>query len=644
MTRTPAASRATQMATRPRGRRAAGGRNAANRGAAAMARGEPTEEELIQASISLLQDELRPYGRLLRKRLGEEMAAPTEVVPLARLRQLCVACDPKLVVEQEGEAEWFVKVEGVPENVVDVYAEEDTFSETFWHDAAVYLRNLPVGRLGAAGGRYVCARNLQTHAPAFLQGLSLGKVTQFVQLAMTRRKLLGYCHGAIVPYDQSDAMVKEQCAEQRMLTRETADPPLESWELLRQYLREVLDGFSTVGKAKGGVPLSNIKRLIRNRFHVDLSETALGHRSLADLFKDERLKDICAMRLLDNGYYLYPAVADSPTSAGSDDNLQDDSRSEASTVSPCRQSQATLSPKRAANSITSTTPTAAHKTPFCLQSSLPVENTFAPLFPSLDAHWGATTFPTVPTMPLPLGDASERQPVLPMPMPMPVAPAAPMKLGDAGDRQVPQQFWWPWLPQVSNAPAPIGCSSILATGNSMSTPLNAPTGNSMSAQVNVPLGDVKCTPTPFEEGKFDLALRAAVEEEDETVADASRSNSSLSGDGDGISDSASNLSSVPPTARDILEGPKPTPSWFGGASFSEQLLKAAEANFSEQLLMKRPWLPLRAEGAHESDNESGSDASCSIRVRNTFIDVAEMSPASERSPKRSHSMPRSLGR
>ena len=40
-----------------------------------------------------------------------------------------------------------------------------------------------------------------------------------------------------------------------------------------------------------GVPLSNVKRMLRTDFCVDLSETALGHATVTDLFKDNASLD-----------------------------------------------------------------------------------------------------------------------------------------------------------------------------------------------------------------------------------------------------------------------------------------------------------------------------------------------------------------
>ena len=55
------------------------------------------------------------------------------------------------------------------------------------------------------------------------------------------------------------------------------------------------------------IPLSNVKRLFRSRYHTELSETALGHSKLSELLQDPKLKDICHVRLQGHGYVVGPA-------------------------------------------------------------------------------------------------------------------------------------------------------------------------------------------------------------------------------------------------------------------------------------------------------------------------------------------------
>ena len=67
--------------------------------------------------------------------------------------------------------------------------------------------------------------------------------------------------------------------------------PLASWEQARTCLKAILSTEPPV------VSISHIKRLFRCRFGFELSETALGHSKLQELFQDFRFSDICSVEL-----------------------------------------------------------------------------------------------------------------------------------------------------------------------------------------------------------------------------------------------------------------------------------------------------------------------------------------------------------
>jgi len=46
------------------------------------------------------------------------------------------------------------------------------------------------------------------------------------------------------------------------------------------------------------LPLSNVKRLFRSRYNLELSETALGHTTLSELLNDSRFHNVCEVQLL----------------------------------------------------------------------------------------------------------------------------------------------------------------------------------------------------------------------------------------------------------------------------------------------------------------------------------------------------------
>merc|ERR1719221_487505 len=168
------------------------------------------------------------------------------------------------------------------------------------------------------GGRYSCAQALVARDLSFLHGCSLGQVCHIVQLAISQRKLLGYANGAVVPYRYSESMKKDQCAMWQQPLGNVADVgvsatgglPLACWETARSCLHKLLeesvgsdvkghgDGVPS-GCGPGALPLSNVKRLFRSRFQVELSETALGYTKLSELLADVRFRDVCTVQLRD---------------------------------------------------------------------------------------------------------------------------------------------------------------------------------------------------------------------------------------------------------------------------------------------------------------------------------------------------------
>jgi hypothetical protein len=56
--------------------------------------------------------------------------------------------------------------------------------------------------------------------------------------------------------------------------------------------------------------VSNVKRLFRSRFELELSETLLGHSKLTTLLMDERLRDVCAVQLHGHGHAVVEASSE----------------------------------------------------------------------------------------------------------------------------------------------------------------------------------------------------------------------------------------------------------------------------------------------------------------------------------------------
>jgi len=276
--------------------------------------------EVLASVRSLYADELKPFGRVLLKRLRERAAAAValaqglaieavdpETMPRIdpkRLRRMCQTC-PQLRVDPEDGREFSVTLVGRPCNFLDVCSPHDPYPPEMWLDAATYFQNLSDEEMHLPGGRYACARVLVGRGLPFLAGCSLGQVCHIVQLAISQKRILGYLEGQLVPYWHSEEWVKEQYAfhQQPICSRKgTNSLPLASWEEARERLLQLLDSESN--PEPGVVTLSNVKRLFRSRFQLELSETVLGHSRLFDLLHDVRFRDVCTVQAHGNGQLL----------------------------------------------------------------------------------------------------------------------------------------------------------------------------------------------------------------------------------------------------------------------------------------------------------------------------------------------------
>jgi len=185
----------------------------------------------------------------------------------------------------------------------------DCYPAEFWIEAAAYFESLEGHAMILPGGRFSCAQCLATRQLPFLTTYTLGQVCHIVQLAISQKKVLGYSSDGITPYAHSQSMLKDKAAAKQSACASlggagVGELPLATWESARQYLREALT--SSMQEGSESVPLSNIKRIFRSQFQTELSETALGHSKLSELLHDLRLRDICTVKLLDQGYFVIP--------------------------------------------------------------------------------------------------------------------------------------------------------------------------------------------------------------------------------------------------------------------------------------------------------------------------------------------------
>jgi len=291
----------------------------------AVRQGQPalklTVSEVLVSVKSLYADELKPFGRVLLKRLREraaraaalarglavDMVDPESMPKIdpKRLRKVCQMC-PQLRVESEEGREFSVFLIGQPCTFLDVCSPNDTYPAQMWQEAAAYFRDLSMEEMYLPGGRYACARELVRRGVPFLVGCSLGQVCHIIQLAISQKRLLGYVEGQLVPYQHSEEWIKEQCAfHQQPICHNKLGAealPVASWAEARERLWELLN--TECNPEPGVLTLSNVKRLFRSRFELELSETALGHARLFDLLRDVRFRDVCVLQAHKNGQLL----------------------------------------------------------------------------------------------------------------------------------------------------------------------------------------------------------------------------------------------------------------------------------------------------------------------------------------------------
>mmetsp|Transcript_134200 Transcript_134200/g.218447 ORF Transcript_134200/g.218447 Transcript_134200/m.218447 type:complete len:570 (-) Transcript_134200:468-2177(-) len=268
-----------------------------------------SQGQLLAAVESLYADELKPVGRILRKRIselcprmgGNGTAGTTPDISAEELRKLCVA-NPSLAIEAEEGGDFSVFMVEGEQSFVDIYSTCDSYSSEMWSGLQAYCESSCGQEMSLPGGRYACAQAISALGLPCLAGYSLGRMCHIVQLAITQKKILGYLHGAVVAYSNSQSKVKEQLASQGNPLTTTG----QGEDMLRvASLREAQDCvLQILRNASGKVPLSNVKRFFREKFELELSETSLGQAKLSELLNSDHFKGICAVELQETGYVV----------------------------------------------------------------------------------------------------------------------------------------------------------------------------------------------------------------------------------------------------------------------------------------------------------------------------------------------------
>lgn len=269
---------------------------------------------MVAAVRSLYADGLEPFGRILLRRVrercvGASAGSTAEEAPLVdpkSLLRICRTCSVLRVEPVDGN-EVSVLLIDTPASFVDVCSPWDPYPHQLWCAATAYFESLCKEEVLLPGGRYACAQALASRKLPFLASFCLGEICHIVQLAVSHKKILGYVEGNMVPYCRSEEYVKEQCAasQQPFSCPFKQDPSayvVATWEEARACISAILRHPSSA--EPGVVTISNVKRLFRSRFGLDLSETALGHSRLSELLQDPRFHDVCRLKLQTGGQFV----------------------------------------------------------------------------------------------------------------------------------------------------------------------------------------------------------------------------------------------------------------------------------------------------------------------------------------------------
>jgi len=112
-------------------------------------------------------------------------------------------------------------------------------------------------------------------------------------------KLLGYKEGSLVPFQFSDSKHFDDCARQ-MLPSEESSAASCSLQQLCLHLRTILEKAE-----RNTIPLSNVKRLLKSQYSLQVSQTTFGFTRFRELLEEHpKLQEFCTVSREDNGYHV----------------------------------------------------------------------------------------------------------------------------------------------------------------------------------------------------------------------------------------------------------------------------------------------------------------------------------------------------
>mmetsp|Transcript_23152 Transcript_23152/g.42622 ORF Transcript_23152/g.42622 Transcript_23152/m.42622 type:complete len:518 (+) Transcript_23152:145-1698(+) len=280
----------------------------------------PTQDDVLCAVESLYADRVKPWGRILRKRLverqflkaggrctkqGREQLMHQIFMETEGVEAVCRK-NPlfRVHMDETGEVgDWSVElVDRIPV-FVDVHSPNDVYPEAMWAAARLFFAS-PAGQdLALPKSRYDCACYLAGLELPWLAQRTLGEVCHIVQLCISQKKLLGQKRGCLVAFEKSDSKAKEQRAVELLPCKDTNNgehgPPVATWETLAAGLQRVL-------QKNPHIPLATLKQTFESSQSMKLSETALGYSKLSELLQDEHVQHVCQLQRESKGYFLVP--------------------------------------------------------------------------------------------------------------------------------------------------------------------------------------------------------------------------------------------------------------------------------------------------------------------------------------------------
>eukprot|EP00449_Zooxanthella_nutricula_P034105 CAMPEP_0198614292 /NCGR_PEP_ID=MMETSP1462-20131121/158819_1 /TAXON_ID=1333877 /ORGANISM="Brandtodinium nutriculum, Strain RCC3387" /LENGTH=647 /DNA_ID=CAMNT_0044346093 /DNA_START=93 /DNA_END=2036 /DNA_ORIENTATION=- len=322
---------------------------------------------VLRAVRSLYDDELKPTEHAILRRLREQRAITAalarklpvdavdpETMPQVdrrRLRSLCEGMHQLRVVAEEEGAGYSVRLLDRPESFADASGDADAYPPELWTELAAHVVVAQEAGWCFPGGDgpYWCARALVARSLPCLHGLSLGRVCQVVQVAISRKTLLGYRDGSLAPLRASldcyedrrmpsveqpagrlglsvASLYQVRAGMRQLLYRHEGGVPLSDLRhgslapllasldcqerrsmsslehpegrlgLSMASLYQVRAGMrQLLYRHEGGVPLSDLGGLFGSLFGLDLEETALGRGGLGCLLGGPWFRDICQL-------------------------------------------------------------------------------------------------------------------------------------------------------------------------------------------------------------------------------------------------------------------------------------------------------------------------------------------------------------